>query len=193
MANRRFTQLSPRWRMTLVVLTLIVLPAELLVHGILAKEYYYLNIKNLQLVALASVKMGAQYLPTDPRAAVWVADAYAQSQGIAPAEIVFTRPSSNNSELTIRFDCKIPRYLAVLAMGGLPARDISVTASAWRQGARDSLRTQILDVPGRSAHRECLLLQGIPRARKVLLFGIAAVPRVRRLSNRPARSLREYQ
>ena len=35
--------------------------------------------------------------------------------------------------LTIRLERKIPQYLAVLAMGGLPARDINVTASAWRQ------------------------------------------------------------
>jgi hypothetical protein len=34
----------------------------------------------------------------------------------------------------------------VLAMGGLPARDISVTASAWRQGAEHAFGTKILDV-----------------------------------------------
>jgi hypothetical protein len=90
--------------------------------------------------------MGAQYLPADPRAAVLVADAYAQSHGIAPGEIVLTELSSDNSVLTIRLDCKIPE-VAVLAAGGLPARDINVTASAWRQRAGHPFGTKILDIP----------------------------------------------
>ena len=64
-----------------------------------------------------------------------IADTFARGHGIAQAEIMLTRFSSNNELLTIRFDRIIPRYLAVLALGGLPARNISVTASAWRQGA----------------------------------------------------------
>ena len=91
--------------------------------------------------------MGAEYLPANPRAAVRIADAFAQRHGIAPAEIVFTQLSPDNSVLTIRLDRKIPSYVAVLAMGGLPARDIDVTASAWRQRSGHSLDTQILDIP----------------------------------------------
>src|SRR5208282_3300929 len=105
-----------------------------IVHSIFAREYYYLNVKNLRLVALTAAKMGAVYLPTNPRAAVWIADAYVQSHGVAPAEIVFTEPSSDSNVLTIRLDRRIPLYLALLAVG-LPARDISVTASAGRPSA----------------------------------------------------------
>lgn len=115
--------------MMLVVAALIALSAELTVHSILAKDYYYLDIKNLQLVALAAVKAGAAYLPANPRAAVRIADAYMRSHGIAPAEIVFTKPSSDGDVLTIKLDRKIPLYLALLAVG-LPTRDIRVTASA---------------------------------------------------------------
>src|ERR1700682_1018224 len=135
MVNRQFNRISVRWRVMLILFAVIMLPVELIVHRIVAREYYYLNIKSLQLTALTAVKMGAEYLPADPRVAVQVADAYAQSQGIAPAEIVFIELSSNNHMLAIRLDRKFPRYMAVLAMGGLPARGISVTASAWRQGA----------------------------------------------------------
>jgi hypothetical protein len=129
------------------------LPVELIVNNRLAREYYYLNVKNLQLMALTAVKMGAEYLPADPRVAVEVADAYVQSQGIDPAEIVFPEPSSNNNVLTIRLHRKIPRYVAVLAMGGLPAREICVTASARRQGRGHPFGTKILDVPAAQSSR----------------------------------------
>jgi hypothetical protein len=136
MANRKSSRLSLRCRVMLIVFAVITLPAELIMHSIFAREYYYLNAKNLQLMALTAVKMGAIYLPANPRAAVRIADAYVQSHGVAPAEIVFTELSSDNSVLTIRLDRKIPQYVAVLAVGGLPARDINVTASAWRQAFR---------------------------------------------------------
>ncbi len=146
MANRQFSRLSLRWRVMLILFAVIVLPVELIVHSILARECYYLNVKNLQLMALTAVKMGAEYLPATPRVAVQVADSYVQSQGIAPAEIGFTEPSSDNNMLTIRLDRQIPRFVAVLAMGGLPARDIVVTASAWRQRAGHPFGTRILDL-----------------------------------------------
>ena len=100
---------------------------------IVCQRYYYLSAKNLQLRALAAVKIGAEYLPGNPRAAVRAAGAYAVSQGIAPAEIIFTEVSLDNTRLKINFDRKIPGYVAVVTMGGLPGRDINVTASAWRQ------------------------------------------------------------
>jgi hypothetical protein len=151
MANRQVSRLSLRCRVMLILFTVIILPVELILHSILAREYYYLNFKNLQLTALTAVKMGAEYLPADPRVAVQVADAYARSQGIAPAEIVFIELSSNNHMLAIRLDRKFPRFVAAFAMGGLPARDISVTASAWRQGTGRPFGTKVLDVPAQSA------------------------------------------
>jgi hypothetical protein len=84
----------------------ITLPIELLMHGAFARDYYYLNVNNLRLVALTAVKMGAQYLPTDPPAAIRVADAYAQHHGIARAEIVLTELSPDKSVLTIRLERK---------------------------------------------------------------------------------------
>ena len=136
MANRRFIQLSLRCRVMLIVVALVVLPTELTMRGMFAREYYYLSAKNLQVRALAAVKIGAEYLPGNPRAAVRAADAYAVSQGIAPAEIMLTEVSLDNTRLEISFDRKIPGYVAVLTMGGLPGRDINVTASAWRQDAK---------------------------------------------------------
>ena len=153
MAMRQFSRLSVRCRVILIALAAIILPAELIVHSIFAREYYYLNVENLRLVALTAVKMGAVYLPANPPAAVRVADAYAQHHGIARAEIVFTELSPDGNVLTIRLDRKIPQYLAVLAIGGLPARDINVTASAWRQRAGHPFGTQILDVPALTASK----------------------------------------
>jgi hypothetical protein len=147
MANRQFSRLSFRWRVILVLFTLITLAIELMMYGVFAREYYYLNVKRLRLVALTAVKMGAQYLPADPPAAVRVADEYAQRREITGAEIVFTEVSSDNNVLTIRLDRKIPQYVAVLALGGLPARNISVTASASRRGVGQPFGIEILDVP----------------------------------------------
>ena len=70
MAMRQFSRLSVRYRVILIALAVIILPAELIVHSIFARDYYYLNVKNLRLVALSAAKMGAVYLPTNPRAAV---------------------------------------------------------------------------------------------------------------------------
>ena len=136
MANRRFIRPPFRSRGMLLVVALIVLSTELTMRGMFAKEYYYLSAKNLQLRALTAVKIGAEYLPRNPRAAVRAADAYAASQGIAPAEIIFTEVSLDNTKIKINFDRKIPGYVAVLTMGGLPGRDINVTAFAWRQDAK---------------------------------------------------------
>jgi hypothetical protein len=135
MVNQHFSRLSVRGRAILIALAAIILPIELLVHGAFAREYYYLNVNDLRLVALTAVKIGAQYLPVDPAAAIRMADAYARHHGIARAEIVLTELSPDGKVLTIRLERKIPQYLAVLAMGGLPARDIDVTASAGPQGA----------------------------------------------------------
>jgi hypothetical protein len=160
MANRRFIQLSLRCRVALIVFAVITLSAELIVHRFFAREYYSLNVKSIQLVALRAAKTGAQYLPANPRAAVHEAEAYAQGHGIARAEIISIELSSDNTVLTIRLDRKIARYVAVLAVGGLPARNISVTASARRQGPENDFGTLILDVPAARSRQ-----QGAPNSR----------------------------
>jgi hypothetical protein len=136
--SRQLNQLSFRCRVALVVVSIVLVPIELVAHGILAKNDYDLNVEILRVSAVAAVTVGAQYLPTDPNAAVREADAYAKSHGIARHEIIFTALSSNDTVLTIRLDRKLPRYIAVLALGGLPAREIEVTASA-----RPQLKTPI--------------------------------------------------
>jgi hypothetical protein len=148
--KKQLGRLSFRCRVMLTVLAMITLPVELLMHGAFARDYYYLNVNNLRLVALTAVKMGAQYLPTDPPAAIRVADAYAQHHGITRDEIVLTELSPDGNMLTIRLERKIPQYLAVLAMGGLPARDINVTASEWRQrSVGHPFGTRIIDASAR--------------------------------------------
>ena len=146
-ANRRFGRLSLRCRVLFIVVAAITLPAELMITRVLARKYYYLNVENLQLVALAAAKTGVLYLPADPGAAIREADAYAKGHGIARSEIISTELSSGNRVLTITVDRKIPRYVVMLVMGALPARDINVTASAWRQSAGHTFGTQILDLP----------------------------------------------
>jgi hypothetical protein len=120
----------------IIVFAVITVQAELIARSTLAREYYHLRVQSLQEMALTAVKMGAQYLPTDPHAAVRVANSYVQSQGIAPAEIVFTKLSSDNQVLSIKLDYEIPTFAAVLARGRLPARNVEVTASAWRQDSQ---------------------------------------------------------
>jgi len=129
-ANRRLRRLSFRARLALIALAVILVPIELLAHGRLAREYYDLNVDILQLTANSAVTVGARYLPAHPHAAVREANAYAERHGIARAEIVFTGLSADNRVLTIRLERKVPRYMALLVLGGLPARDINVTASA---------------------------------------------------------------
>jgi hypothetical protein len=129
-ANWQLRRLSFRTRLALIAFALIVVPIELLAHGRLAREYYDLNVDILQLTANSAVTVGARYLPAHPHAAVREANAYAERHGIARAEIVFIGLSSDNSVLTIRLERKVPRYMALLVLGGLPARDINVTASA---------------------------------------------------------------
>ena len=133
MAKRQLNRLSFRCRLALIVIVLVFVPIELMAHGLLVKKYYDLNVEILRLTAVAAVNIGAQYLPTDPHAAIREADAYAERQGVARTEIAFTELSSNNCMLTIKFVRKIPRYFAVLALGGLPTRDIEVTASARQE------------------------------------------------------------
>ena len=159
-ANRRFGRLSLRCRVLFIVFATITLPAELMITRVLARKYYYLNVENLQLVALAAAKTGVLYLPADPGAAIREADAYAKGHGIARAEIISTELSSDNRVLTITVDRKIPRYIVMLVMGALPARDINVTASAWRQSAGHTFDTQTLDVPTAERWGMCLLSQG---------------------------------
>jgi hypothetical protein len=117
-ANRRFGRLSLRCRVLFIVFTAITLPAELMINRVVARKYYYLNVENLRLVALAAAKTGVLYLPADPGAAVREANAYAEGHGIARAEIISTKLSSDHRVVTIRVDRKIPGYVAVLVMGG---------------------------------------------------------------------------
>ena len=106
MVNRPFNRLSLGCRVTLMVLATITLPGMLIVQTIVARAYYRLNSQSLQLIASMAVKVGAECLPANPRAAVRIADAFARDHGIARAEIVFTESSSDNNVLTIKLDRK---------------------------------------------------------------------------------------
>jgi hypothetical protein len=131
MVKPQFNRLSLSCRVTLIALATIILPSALMMQTIVARAYYDLNSRSLQLVASMAVSAGSVYLPRDPRAAVLIADAYVQDHGVAPAEIICTELSSDNDELTIKLDRKVPKYVALFAVG--LARDINVTASARLQ------------------------------------------------------------
>ena len=91
MVNRPFNRLSLGCRVTLMVLATITLPGMLIVQTIVARAYYRLNSQSLQLIASMAVKVGAECLPANPRAAVRIADAFARDHGIAPRRDRFHR------------------------------------------------------------------------------------------------------
>ena len=135
MINRPFNQLSFSCRVTLLVLATITLPGMLIAQSIAARAYYNLNSQSLQLVGTMAVRVGAEYLPTDPRTAVLIADRYARRCGIASNEIISTDVSADDNTLTITLNRKVPEFLSLLALG-LPDRTISVVVSGHSQKVR---------------------------------------------------------
>ncbi len=107
----------------------ITLSSTLVVHSIVASVYWSTNSASLQILAKEAVTAGAQYLPQNPRVAIWIADAYATRYGISPSEIAFTGTEADNLTLTIRLCRIVPWHVAMLAVG-LPDRTITVTAKA---------------------------------------------------------------
>jgi hypothetical protein len=131
MANRRSSRLSPRCHVLLVVLIMTALPVELLVHSISAVRYYIRSSQQLRLAASMAVAAGARYLPMDPEGAIRTADRSVQHYGVISSEIVSTEVSADDSMLTIRLSRRIPKYVALFALG-LPSRSVNVTASGRR-------------------------------------------------------------
>jgi len=121
-----------RWRSSLVLLTAVTWAVALVVHSISARAYFSSNSIQLAIVAEMAVRAGCLFLPHEPHAAVSAADRYVVSHGIAAEEIVFTATDSDNSALTLRLCRKVPRYVALFAVG-LPHRTIIVTATAQQQ------------------------------------------------------------
>jgi hypothetical protein len=105
----------------------------LIVHSVSANIYYKINHHCLQMAADRAVRAGRNYLPTDPGAAVYVADEYARLGGVGPDEIAITRVSPDNRTLTILLRRRVPWYVALLAVG-LPAREMAVSASVTMAG-----------------------------------------------------------
>ena len=122
-------RLSIRCRAALLLLVTTLVAGELAVHTLVAKAYYDLNARRLQLIAVMAVRAGVAHLPEDRSLAVWIADSCARSNGVTHDEIVFIRASSDDQILTIRLDRRIPQYLSLFIVG-LPSRDITVIASA---------------------------------------------------------------
>jgi hypothetical protein len=135
MVNRRFNRLSLSSRVMLIVLATVILPGVLIVQTIAARAYYNLNSQSLQLVGSMAVRVGAEYLPTDPRTAVLIADRYARRCGITSNEIISTDVSADDNTLTIRLSRKVPEFLSLLALG-LPDRTISVVVAGHSQKVR---------------------------------------------------------
>lgn len=123
---------------TLSALVLITSAAALLVHSMAAAVFYDTNSASLQIVAENAVRTAAEYLPRDPSVAVFVADNYAKTGGIAADEIVLTKVAGDDRAITLSLRRRIPGYVAFLALG-LPSREIRVTVSA-RKAPRPSGR-----------------------------------------------------
>jgi hypothetical protein len=116
----------------LILLAVITVTGSLIGHSLSANMYYNLNYLTLQMAADLAVRAGAEYLPTNPRTAVQIANAYAKLNGVTSHEIVLTGVGPDERTLRIRLNRQIPIYIALFAVG-LPSRDIIVTASAQRR------------------------------------------------------------
>lgn len=127
----------PRNHALSIVLAVAVLVGALVVHTLAARTYCNLNSRSLQLAASMAARVGAQYLPLNPQAAMWTANRLLHRCGVASNEIISTVVSSDDRTLTIRLSRKVPEYVLLLALGA-PDRTINVTASGQGQG-NDSL------------------------------------------------------
>jgi hypothetical protein len=128
--NSKFIKNSRR--SLLVLVSAITWAVALLVHSISARAYFSSNSIQLAIVAEMAVRAGRDFLPNEPHAAVYAADRYVLSHGVAAEEIVFTSTDSDNSVLTLRLCRRVPRYMALFAVG-LPNRTIILTATARRR------------------------------------------------------------
>jgi hypothetical protein len=139
-ANPQFNRSSLRYHVTLASILLI---GVLIVNSLASRAYYNLNLRGLQLVATMAVRAGAEYLPSDPRTAEFVADRYVRLCGVGSNEIASTDVSADDYRLTIRLSRKVPEYISLFAFG-LPGRSISVTASGQRHRLKDRSRSIFL-------------------------------------------------
>ena len=130
-------------RARLVVFGVTGVVAVLVVHSICARVYYRLNSVELAIAAEMAVRAGANYLPENPSAAVWTADAYARRYGARTGEVALTRTTSDNLTLTIRLCRKMPWYMVLLVVGVPPDHEIVVTASC-RKKVHPPARPQIM-------------------------------------------------
>ena len=144
-ANRQFNRSSLRSHVTQIVLASIFLIGALIAHSTISTAYFTLNLRSLQLVASMAVRAGAEYLPSDPRTAMLVADRYVRFCGVGSNEITSTDVSADDYTLTIKLSRKVPKYISLFAFG-LPGRSISVTASGQQQKLKGPVHKQLSDL-----------------------------------------------
>ena len=91
----------------------------------------YFNWVQLQKAADAGVLAGANWLPDNPSAAIGTAQQYAESNGVAAAEITSTTVAANDLSITMTVKRTVPYYFARVL--GLTNGTLKVTAAAAPQ------------------------------------------------------------
>ncbi len=108
-----------------MIITVIGMSVDM---GLMSYQSY-----RLQSITDAAVSAGASSLPGDPDRAVATAVQYAQQSGVAPNEIVTTRVSKDDRELTMTAEQSVPCYFG--RMFGLTEQRLHVESSARPQPA----------------------------------------------------------
>jgi Flp pilus assembly protein TadG len=106
-----------------VLLAVIALGTDISVH--------YYNWVQMQKAADSAVLAGANYLPDDPARSISTAQTFAESNGIAAAEISSTTVAGNDLSITMVVNRTVPYYFAKVL--GMTSANLQVQATAAPQ------------------------------------------------------------
>ena len=115
----------------IAALALTIFAGGLILDGVGAAVYYYVNWIELQKAADAAARAGSSYLPGNPGLALRTARTYVGLNGVTVHEIQFAQVSPDQRKITIRLARRLPFYLSGFAVG-LRTRWIVATGTAIR-------------------------------------------------------------
>jgi hypothetical protein len=115
----------------IAALVMTIFAGALILDGVGAAVYYYVNWIQLQKAADAAAKAGSSYLPGNPVLALSTARTYVGLNGVTPPEIQLAQISADQRRITIRLARRLPFYLTGFAVG-LRTRWVVATSTAIR-------------------------------------------------------------
>jgi len=115
----------------IAALVMTIFAGALILDGVGAAVYYYVNWIQLQKAADAAAKAGSSYLPGNPGLALSTARTYVRLNGVTPHEIQLAQVSADQRRITIRLARRLPFYLTGFAVG-LRTRWVVATSTAIR-------------------------------------------------------------